>query len=569
MLKKIVSSIIITALMLSQLPCLASAAVTIEKKAVVADPVNQVIILSGNINNGGDRPIFIKVKAQDGTLAWVGSATSNSDGDFGVTIGTSNLSGSEYKVYASYRDGADVELYTYAGMGSVTPEPISASVTSGDVFMKTETAVDSDFNKATLKLQNSKVMLGTATQSSYEITGLPVGISATVTATSDDTLSIAFAGTALSAVTSECALTLKLKSNMIFGGSANTDSAVITGIRIMPYTDVQKVLFDKTTANLSMQSYKTPSESPTELTLKYRDLMVNGVLTKGTDFDYTLPSAMSGLTVVASANKTKGTILLTLTGEARDNVTSDIVISDFVFKKEIAKNAVFDSDALTLTIKKASEEGGYVGGGGGGGGAPSIIIPVVDTKVEPIVPIVPSVINDIQTHWAKDYIDKLNKLGYVKGYEDNTYRPDNKITRAELITLIMRIMGVEVKRYKGSYSDVTTDDWFCDYIQTALDLGIISEDTNFRPNDEIKRDELVKIAVGAYLLENEAPTLNISMSSINDSSQISERAKEFVQIALNLGLVSGYDDGNFHASNGATRGECAAILARLIDCMSK
>lgn len=572
MLKKIIGSFLAAVMIMCQTPCFANVEAAIQRNAVVADPVNKVIILSGNIDIGGDRPIFIKVKDKDEKIVWAETAVSNSNGDFGVTIGTSLLTDGEYKIYASYRTSDETELYTYTGMGDVSASPISAQIKSGDIFMKTETEPDTEFDTVRIKLSNAKTMLGAISADNCEITGFPEGITASAAAEADDTIAITFGGIASEPVLTQYPVTVKLKSGIIVGGSANTDSAVLTGITILPHSEAQKVIFDSTAAGLSMQNYKTPSSETSKLALRYRDLAVDGVLTEGTHFTCTKGSALDGLKLNIAANRASGTLQLSLSGEAKSNVTSDIVITDLVFKPEIAKNALYESDAVTVTIKKSS--GTVVPSPGGGGGTagvstPSIIRPVTDTEVEPVVPIIPSVINDIERHWAKDYIDKLNKLGFVQGYEDNTYRPDNKITRAEFITLIMRVTGAELKNYSGTFSDVNAGDWFSRNIQAALDMGIISADTNFRPNDYIRRDELVKIAVGAYLTENEAPTMNVSMSTLKDKDEISDWAAEFVQTALNLGLVSGYEDGKFHASNGATRGECAAILARLIDCMSK
>ena len=48
---------------------------------------------------------------------------------------------------------------------------------------------------------------------------------------------------------------------------------------------------------------------------------------------------------------------------------------------------------------------------------------------------------DIDGHWAQDYINRAAQKGWVSGYEDNTFRPDNLITRAEAISLINHVLG--------------------------------------------------------------------------------------------------------------------------------
>ena len=49
--------------------------------------------------------------------------------------------------------------------------------------------------------------------------------------------------------------------------------------------------------------------------------------------------------------------------------------------------------------------------------------------------------NDIDGHWAQNYINRAAQKGWVSGYEDNTFRPDSLITRAEAISLINRVLG--------------------------------------------------------------------------------------------------------------------------------
>lgn len=50
---------------------------------------------------------------------------------------------------------------------------------------------------------------------------------------------------------------------------------------------------------------------------------------------------------------------------------------------------------------------------------------------------------DISGHWAKKYIDSFSKSGYVEGYPDGTFKPDNQVTRAEFVKIVNNILGVE------------------------------------------------------------------------------------------------------------------------------
>ncbi len=43
-------------------------------------------------------------------------------------------------------------------------------------------------------------------------------------------------------------------------------------------------------------------------------------------------------------------------------------------------------------------------------------------------------------HWAKEYIDTISNMGVMQGYEDNTFKPDNPISRAEMAVIIKRVL---------------------------------------------------------------------------------------------------------------------------------
>lgn len=67
------------------------------------------------------------------------------------------------------------------------------------------------------------------------------------------------------------------------------------------------------------------------------------------------------------------------------------------------------------------------------------------------------------------------------------------MTRAELVAMMVRTLELEKKSYQGGFVDVSAGDWYADEIQTALEAGIISEATEFRPDDQITREEMSKV----------------------------------------------------------------------------
>jgi hypothetical protein len=97
--------------------------------------------------------------------------------------------------------------------------------------------------------------------------------------------------------------------------------------------------------------------------------------------------------------------------------------------------------------------------------------------------------------WSNKAISTMAKGGYIKGYEDGTFKPGSPITRAEFVTIAARFYGVE---------DIYTDDveftdvsghWAEKYIKYATAAKWINgyEDNTFRPDRYITRAEVMKI----------------------------------------------------------------------------
>ena len=102
---------------------------------------------------------------------------------------------------------------------------------------------------------------------------------------------------------------------------------------------------------------------------------------------------------------------------------------------------------------------------------------------------------DIDGHWAKDAILIMSSLGIVKGYDDGSFCPENKITRAEFATMISRFEKVQKLDMNTNFYDVTEDHWAYDTINYARYMGWISgyDDGSFKPNNPITRAEAITI----------------------------------------------------------------------------
>lgn len=165
---------------------------------------------------------------------------------------------------------------------------------------------------------------------------------------------------------------------------------------------------------------------------------------------------------------------------------------------------------------------------------------------------------DIDGHWAKNQILDFVSKGYVAGYEDNTFRPENSITRAEFVKLVNKVFKF-TETGSENFSDVNSSQWYYNDICIGLKAGYINgyEDGTFRPENPITREEACKTIAKVMNLRGDG---NLTFK---DSNQISDWAKEYVDALSDNKIINGYEDNTFRPNNNMTRAETVTILSRV------
>lgn len=170
--------------------------------------------------------------------------------------------------------------------------------------------------------------------------------------------------------------------------------------------------------------------------------------------------------------------------------------------------------------------------------------------------------DDISGHWAETQIKEWANIGYISGYPDGTFLPDNSITRAEFLTLVNKIFKFENK-ININFIDVRPDYWAYSEIQKGISAGYVSGDKNgtFRPDDFITRQEAAVII--NKLLDNTEITDN--KPNFKDAYDIDEWAKNSVDIVYEHGILSGFPNGTYRPKKYMTRAEAVSALKRLTE----
>lgn len=199
---------------------------------------------------------------------------------------------------------------------------------------------------------------------------------------------------------------------------------------------------------------------------------------------------------------------------------------------------------------KKSETGGKTGGPTGG---PSDQVSFRDLPAN---------------HWAFQEVNALVKKGFVKGYEDGTFKPQQNVSRQEFAVLIARITGLEGKTIPGytlTYKDADqVAGWACQSVTAATYLGIFRGDAQgrFNPADPVSRAEITAVLI--RLLDKEKEAAQLQPGDVLFTDIENHWAKGCIALAKKLQLVGGYAEGSFKPQGQTSRAEVSVMLVRLL-----
>ena len=171
-------------------------------------------------------------------------------------------------------------------------------------------------------------------------------------------------------------------------------------------------------------------------------------------------------------------------------------------------------------------------------------------------------LSDISNHWAKSQIESLIIQGVVTGYPDNTFKPDNTISRAEFITMTNRAFSF-TSTTEMNYTDVPASEWYAPEIAKAKAAGYIAgyDDGTMRPDAQISRQEVAKILSVILKLDSSSDS---AVNRFSDAASIPAWSRGYVAAMVKAGYITGYSDGTFKASNAINRAEATVILSRAL-----
>lgn len=185
------------------------------------------------------------------------------------------------------------------------------------------------------------------------------------------------------------------------------------------------------------------------------------------------------------------------------------------------------------------------------------------------------------SHWAYDYISAAADNHYVSGLGNNTFAPNQKVTYAEFAVMLTNAFCPDKSKEFPSYQNMK---WYYPYMYAIDKSGYVdntSLDYRYEPlwdqfaNEPINRYNVAMMAYNLLNINNAISDADTSKASSeladwnrikNDSFKNDVQNRDYetaVAVCYNMGIISGYEDKQFHGRETLTRAQACAILIRL------
>lgn len=182
---------------------------------------------------------------------------------------------------------------------------------------------------------------------------------------------------------------------------------------------------------------------------------------------------------------------------------------------------------------------------------------------------------DAAKHWAKDEINDMGSRMVVSGDGNGNYAPDRDITRAEFAAIVVKALGLQPGgKENNPFGDVKGTDWFAESVSAAYEYGIVAGDDNnlFRPQNKITREQAMTMAgramdVTGLKTEEEIASVDAEkvLAAYIDAGQVSNYAKSGAAACIDSGIINGKGTNRIAPKENITRAEVAVIIKRLLE----
>ncbi|GAA0135084.1 hypothetical protein YSY43_19240 [Paenibacillus sp. YSY-4.3] len=195
-----------------------------------------------------------------------------------------------------------------------------------------------------------------------------------------------------------------------------------------------------------------------------------------------------------------------------------------------------------------------------------------DHRIIAILAVQAKTFADVQEHWAKADIEALSTRFIIHGTASGTFDPQQQVTRAEWVSMLVRALGLaqEGTQSTHSFTDVPEAAWYSGSIQAAVEAGLIQgfADGTFRANEAVTREQMAVTLLKAMELaggpHNETASRLSQLATFKDVENVSGWAVEAMSKLTGVGIFTGDDQGLLQPSRQASRAESAVVFHKLL-----
>ena len=168
-------------------------------------------------------------------------------------------------------------------------------------------------------------------------------------------------------------------------------------------------------------------------------------------------------------------------------------------------------------------------------------------------------VNIVHPHF--EAISFLKNEGVIQGYPDGSFKPQNDVSRVEVLKFILE--GIDAKiagAKKLPFSDVDNQGWYADYLQTALYLNIIDgyPDGSFKPSNTVNKAEFMKMLIEAMNIDIDPEIRSMPLRDVDKDAWYAP----YAQFAYQKNIMD-FEDRKFNANEYMTRENVAEAMYRV------
>lgn len=159
-------------------------------------------------------------------------------------------------------------------------------------------------------------------------------------------------------------------------------------------------------------------------------------------------------------------------------------------------------------------------------------------------------------HWAYNALEYAAENKVLTGFDDNSIRPNDSLTRAQMAAVAVRLYGNGNKEDISQFSDLIPSAWYYEYFREAYSMGVFLGDGNkIYPENKITRQEAFTV-IGRILRLN----IKGGATQFYDDYDVANWAKGYIKAMYELGYISGNTNNLINPNDNITRAELAQLV---------